>query len=73
MHGIAAIFFFGLLMGGASFVAALAWLALNLIPILAIKSWTFDRAMDAFNWTSVVWMPIAFAASIRELPRLLGK
>jgi hypothetical protein len=50
------------------FAAAVVWFALNALPLLLVEGWTFERSLDAFGWTALVWTPIAYSIGARYLP-----
>lgn len=71
LHGISVILLLGLMVSAVGMMAAVVWLVLNILPFMTVESWTLNRSLDAFKWTALVWLPLAYSFAIRELPSLL--
>lgn len=67
-HGVLVILTLFLAFIAVMLSAALIWFALNALPLLLVQGWTFDRSWNAFEWTAILWLPIAYSLGARYLP-----
>ncbi len=67
-HGVLVLLTLALSTVVVIMVAALAWFAANVLPLLLVEGWTFNRSLDAFGWTWPIWGPLAYSWGSRYLP-----